>query len=614
MGARVLVVDDSPTIRKLVSAILAHHDYDPVPAGDGQTGLDRLREGGIDLVLLDFVMPRMNGYQFCLELRADEKLCHVPVVLMSAKGDKIRGQFVQQTGAVDAITKPFDARGLIAVVESALQKAASGRLPVARAESVGDESPEDGEPTSEMLSAQARIAASRRSFFDEVVGEMAQTLADALGPALELSLVPGPGGAANGGSHRPRGGWAPGSGTSSEPAVAMGAAANMDGVAGLAGGGAVGTQPTAQLLSSLAGGGSGSLAGAGNADGVAHLGASSSTASSVGRMASAARSAGAWARSSSHRSDGARRFADSSRPEGGAAWSEVTGVTATGAGSGAARALAPSRIPNGQLSVLLRQLLTPEVLQALAPALLRLGLAGEPFGGDTDIIPLAEVMQLLQLQRQTGTCRITNGRVEVTVCFREGLIDLAIGRGAGEEFLLGRYLIAEGVVSRENLDRVLEREGGSQRKIGEKLIKFGIITEQELRRALIRQTSELLYEVLRWPKARFSFVKDTLDQPDVARLGLPVASIVMEGFRRVDEWRLIEETIQFDQVLLRDQVALDALGPGTTLSRHEQQLLEAIDGQRTVREILGKVEIGAFDACKILFQFLQSRLVRQRAA
>jgi CheY-like chemotaxis protein len=83
-----------------------------------------LREAGagVDMILLDFVMPQMNGYQFCRELRSDPALRHLPVVLMSAKGDKIRGQFVQQTGAVDAITKPFDPRALQAVIESALRK------------------------------------------------------------------------------------------------------------------------------------------------------------------------------------------------------------------------------------------------------------------------------------------------------------------------------------------------------------------------------------------------------------------------------------------------------------------------------------------------------------
>src|SRR3954464_14736112 len=127
MSARILVVDDSPTIRKVVGAILEARAYQALLAVDGQDALELLANEKVDLVLLDFVMPRMNGYQFCRELRAHPELKNLPVVLMSAKGDKIRGQFVQQTGAIDAITKPFDARGLIAVVEGALKKHTEGR-------------------------------------------------------------------------------------------------------------------------------------------------------------------------------------------------------------------------------------------------------------------------------------------------------------------------------------------------------------------------------------------------------------------------------------------------------------------------------------------------------
>src|ERR1041384_2474535 len=128
MSARILVVDDSPTIRKVVCSILEASAFAAVPAQDGQEALELLVHEKVDLVLLDFVMPRMNGYQFCRELRAKDELKNLPVVLMSATGDKSRGQFVQQTGAVDAITKPFDARGLVAVVENALQRAAEGRI------------------------------------------------------------------------------------------------------------------------------------------------------------------------------------------------------------------------------------------------------------------------------------------------------------------------------------------------------------------------------------------------------------------------------------------------------------------------------------------------------
>src|SRR5450432_2298631 len=141
MTTRVLVVDDSPTIRKVVSSVLERHGFEAVQAADGQAALETLvhsargmqnGNGGdeaekIDVVLVDFVMPRMNGFQLCRAIRHDELLRDTPVVLMSAKSDRIRDHFVQQTGAIDAITKPFEAQALIAVIENAIRRAGEWR-------------------------------------------------------------------------------------------------------------------------------------------------------------------------------------------------------------------------------------------------------------------------------------------------------------------------------------------------------------------------------------------------------------------------------------------------------------------------------------------------------
>src|SRR5262245_58438619 len=111
MASRILVVDDSATIRRVVTGILERNGYDVLAAADGQSALEVLTgepRHAIDLVLLDFVMPRMNGYQFCRALRQADAVASTPIVLMSAKSDKIRDQFVQQTGAIDALSKPFD--------------------------------------------------------------------------------------------------------------------------------------------------------------------------------------------------------------------------------------------------------------------------------------------------------------------------------------------------------------------------------------------------------------------------------------------------------------------------------------------------------------------------
>jgi hypothetical protein len=88
----------------------------------------------------------------------------------------------------------------------------------------------------------------------------------------------------------------------------------------------------------------------------------------------------------------------------------------------------------------------------------------------------------------------------------------------------------------------------------------------------------------------------------------------MEGFRRVDEWRLIEGSFDFDDTLQRDSGAVERLSGSAELTEQERKVLDAIDGQRTVRQILDYVHVSTFDVCKILYQFLNSRVVRRRAA
>jgi hypothetical protein len=149
--------------------------------------------------------------------------------------------------------------------------------------------------------------------------------------------------------------------------------------------------------------------------------------------------------------------------------------------------------------------------------------------------------------------------------------------------------------------------------LGATLLAFGKITESQLRTALTRQSSELLYEVLRWPKGRFDFRAEPVTEiVESAQLGLPVASVVMEGFRRVDEWRLLERTLgSFDAVLIRDDLALRSVDMGT-LPGKERAVLDAVDGDRTVRAIIAASHMSSFDACRVLVQFLEARVLRRR--
>ena len=196
---------------------------------------------------------------------------------------------------------------------------------------------------------------------------------------------------------------------------------------------------------------------------------------------------------------------------------------------------------------------------------------------------------------------------------RQGLVDLVQSRGAADEFRLGRYFVEKGLLSREKLDTILEERGDpGQVLLGELLVTSGAVGREDLVDALSRQSSELVYDLMRWPYGRFSFTKEAF-RPEVeqAHLGLGVAGLVLEGFRRVDEWRLMEGTIHFDQVVYVDHSALDTVGL-EKLTRTEKLVLEAVNGTRTVSEVINASAVGSFDAIKALYQFLQSRVLRTK--
>jgi hypothetical protein len=234
--------------------------------------------------------------------------------------------------------------------------------------------------------------------------------------------------------------------------------------------------------------------------------------------------------------------------------------------------------------------------------------------GDIGAIPLAEILQLLQLQRQSGVVRVNNGKSSVTIAIRQGLIDFVQARGAAEEFRLGRYFVEKGSMTREQVEELLRTRVAQGTLTGEAIVAAGHATPEELREALAKQSSELIYDVLRWPYGRFSFTREAFPaEAESARLGLGIAGLVLEGFRRVDEWRLMEGTIHFDQIVYLDPSALDAVGDDK-LTRTDKLVLAAVDGARTVSEVIKESAVGSFDAIKAVYQFLQSRVLRPRAA
>jgi adenylate cyclase len=119
--AKILVVDDTPNNVKLLADLLASRGYEVVTATDGDEGLERVRDSKPDLVLLDVMMPRMNGYDTCRAIRADPETGILPVVMVTAldpSGERIKGI---EAGADDFLTKPINMQELLARVKSLLR-------------------------------------------------------------------------------------------------------------------------------------------------------------------------------------------------------------------------------------------------------------------------------------------------------------------------------------------------------------------------------------------------------------------------------------------------------------------------------------------------------------
>lgn len=118
MTARVLVVDDLQPNIKLLEAKLTSEYFDVVTAGDGPTALKVVRESSPDIVLLDVMMPGMDGFEVCRHIKGDPKTTHIPVVMVTAlsdAADRVRGL---QAGADDFLTKPLNDTALFARVRS----------------------------------------------------------------------------------------------------------------------------------------------------------------------------------------------------------------------------------------------------------------------------------------------------------------------------------------------------------------------------------------------------------------------------------------------------------------------------------------------------------------
>jgi CheY-like chemotaxis protein len=119
-GKKILIVDDEVNIRLLVSSMLGK-DYIVLKAGDGEEAIKITRNQKPDLILMDIMMPKVDGYTACHTIKQDPATKTIPIVMLTALGQELNVKLAKQTGADGYITKPFSPQDLLDAIDRLLK-------------------------------------------------------------------------------------------------------------------------------------------------------------------------------------------------------------------------------------------------------------------------------------------------------------------------------------------------------------------------------------------------------------------------------------------------------------------------------------------------------------
>src|SRR5947199_2026650 len=251
---------------------------------------------------------------------------------------------------------------------------------------------------------------------------------------------------------------------------------------------------------------------------------------------------------------------------------------------------------------------------------------------------LADIFQLIGLQRKTGVLTLRTKDDTVTVTFLDGNVVGADSLTHRLENRLGTVLMKSGMLTNEQLARALEIQKETLQRLGFILTHYGIISADALKQALQLQILQIVYRLFRWKDGDYQFSQETTieyDRDNVAPIS--AESILMEGARMIDEWPIIEKRIRSGNMVFRrkatgaeivvvggedvDEVDFDA-GPQAKkkkltgadkirISEEEKQVFDLLDGKRTVGDIIEMSRLSEFDSSKALYELLTRDLIEE---
>jgi hypothetical protein len=224
--------------------------------------------------------------------------------------------------------------------------------------------------------------------------------------------------------------------------------------------------------------------------------------------------------------------------------------------------------------------------------------------GNLKTMDLAELLQWLSQAQKTGTLVIHNGKVEKRLFLQGGKIVSSASTDPRE--YLGHFLVSQGLITEQQLSQAISRQANEKMLLGKILLTNGVVSEEDLQRLLRLKAEEGIYDIFTWQKGEFRFLNDELPQHTFVPLRLDLTGILMEGARRVDEWKRIREHIPSKDVVAVGFGNLD----DPTASPGARRILSMVNDDRTVEEIQLQTHSSEFFVCSVLFDKIQKGQVK----
>ena len=229
--------------------------------------------------------------------------------------------------------------------------------------------------------------------------------------------------------------------------------------------------------------------------------------------------------------------------------------------------------------------------------------------GNLKTMELSELLQWLSQGRKTGTLYLDNTKVEKRIFFKEGTIVSSAASDPKE--YLGHFLVSHGYIDELTLAKAVEMQEENKMLLGKILLTIGAIEEHVLNSMLKLKAEESIYELFTWQEADFRFADGDLPDFQMISVNLSVTGLVLEGHRRLDEWKQIRQRIPNSQVV---PVAVGELHPNEPDAGVEN-ILSLVNDDRTIQEIALQTHSGEFHVCRVLYDQIRAghlKVVRPR--